>query len=97
LRARSLARGTAFAAALALGGVVLWLAVAWATGREFGFLAWAVGALAGLGMMRESDDHTPRAGVRAAALAAAAIVLARLVLFPLVVVPGYAGTFASAQ
>jgi predicted Zn finger-like uncharacterized protein len=71
----------------ALIGGAIWFTVAYITHFEIGFIAWAVGALAGGGMAYGYRDANGGAGAAAAVIAVAGIVLAKFVLFTVIFWP----------
>jgi phosphate/sulfate permease len=71
-------RGVLFSVIGAALGGVLWTVIAYFTGYEIGFVAWAVGAAAGIGMaVGAKDDTDVTTGVLAAVFAVVSILTAK--------------------
>jgi len=67
------AQGVIFGAIGAAIGAAIWCGIAVATGVELGYVAWALGGLAGFGMQLGYGDANPKAGLTAIGLALAGI------------------------
>lgn len=61
-----LVRAAAVGLAFALGGIIVWAAIAYFAHRDLGVLAWVVGALAGLGVYLAARGPRPEADDRPA-------------------------------
>ncbi len=77
----SVAVGCALSMAGALVGAVIWCVVALSTQYEIGWIAWALGLLAGGGMVLGCKKREPSYGVLAAAIALGGIVAAKVMVF----------------
>lgn len=73
--------GCALSTGGALIGAGVWFAVAVITDYEIGYIAWALGLLAGGGMAIGYRDRNARAGATAALISAGGIVAAKLAIF----------------
>jgi hypothetical protein len=77
----TLLRGTLFSFLAAMMAAGLWAVVAFFTGREFGILAWGLGAMAGYGMaLGHDDDDGTTAGIIAAVMSFVGIVAAKAMI-----------------
>jgi hypothetical protein len=74
----------------ALIGGAIWFGVAMATQYEIGWIAWAVGGLAGIGMYAGHRGYDSTAGVITAAMAVGGILLAKVAIFYVVLQPLFA-------
>lgn len=75
----SLLRGSFFSFLAAMLGAMIWAVLAYLTDREFGFVAWGLGGLAGLGMaLGHEDDDGTFAGIIAAFMSLVGIVAAKV-------------------
>jgi hypothetical protein len=74
-------RGLAVSFGCALLGSFLWFVMAYLTQTEWGFAAWVLGGLAGVGMMLGYGVEDVLAGLAAAAVAFVAIVVAKIMIF----------------
>lgn len=78
----TLLRGTIFSFGGALIGAVAWVVIAIFTGYEIGWIAWGLGALAGLGMaVGHEDQDGTMAGIIAAAMAVVGILAAKGMIY----------------
>lgn len=84
-----LARGTIGCLIGTSLGAALWVIIAVKTGYELGFIAWALGALAGFGMYIGSRGPSMPGAVLAGAIAGLAIVVAKAIMVKMVI-PGTA-------
>jgi hypothetical protein len=73
--------GCVLSMAGALVGAVIWCVVALTTQYEIGWIAWALGLLAGGGMLLGCKTREPSFGVLAAAIALGGIVAAKVMMF----------------
>lgn len=69
----------------ALVGAAIWLGIGVATNYEIGWIAWAIGLLAGAGMALGYRQYNTRAGVVAAAISLGGILLGKAAFFIFVV------------
>jgi hypothetical protein len=77
----SLLRGTALSFVFARVDAIIWAVVAWLTQREFGFIAWGLGGLAGFGMaLGHEDDDGTTAGIVAAFMSLLGIIMAKILI-----------------
>jgi hypothetical protein len=75
----SLLRGSFCSFLAAMLGAIIWAVLAYLTDREFGFVAWGLGGLAGLGMaLGHEDDDGTFAGIIAAFMSLLGIVAAKV-------------------
>ena len=84
-RAGELLVGTALCLLGAAIGVAIWSLIAYKTGYTIGWIAWGLGALAGLGMYVGHRDFSPLAGLIAAGVSLVGVFAAKLIVFWLVV------------
>lgn len=79
-------------AAAAIGGVA-WIAIAVATGYEFGILAWGIGGLVGFGVLLSSRDHIVGdvTGIIAGITAILAVTAPKLLLYLVIMAAGAGG------
>lgn len=72
------AKGVIFGAIGAAIGAAIWSAIAVKTGYQIGYVAWALGGLAGFGMQFGYGDANPKAGFTAVGLALLGITAAKI-------------------
>ena len=78
----TLMKGTLFSGIGALLGAGVWVGIAIATGYEIGWIAWGLGAAAGVGMaVGHEDDDGTTAGLIAAAMSIVGILAAKVMCF----------------
>lgn len=78
----TLLKGTVLSAVGAALGAGLWVAIVVFTGYEVGYVAWALGAAAGIGMaIAHDDDDGTLAGIIAAGMSIAGILAAKFLMF----------------
>lgn len=80
-------KGCLFSAAGAALGAGIWCGVAYATEREIGYAAWALGGLAGFGMYKGYGDANPAGGVVAAIMSFGGVMLAKVLMLFLIFMP----------
>ncbi len=80
-------RGCVLSAIAVLITAAVWCGVAVFTGREFGLIAWALGIMAGGGMVLGYGGDNDLAGITAAFIALFGIVAAKWMIFSSVVLP----------
>jgi hypothetical protein len=90
-------RGCLGSAIGAMIGAGIWSGVAHATQYEIGWIAWAVGALAGMGMYLGYGQAGAGAGLVAAGMSVAGIVAAKLVMFLTIVGPALSMDFDNSE
>jgi hypothetical protein len=73
--------GTCLSAVGAMIGAAIWAGIGIATGFEIGYVAWAVGGLAGLGMYLGYREQNFKAGLVAAGMAVGGILAAKVLIF----------------
>lgn len=83
----TLTMGCLLSALGALAGAAAWCFIAYTTHYEIGWIAWAVGALAGAGMYAGLNSVSPVAGAIAAGFASIAIVAGKYSVFYLILAP----------
>jgi hypothetical protein len=83
----SYALGCTLSAAGALAGAVVWCVIALAVHLEIGWIAWGIGVLAGLGMLKGYPARNLRAGVSAAVIALAGIFAGKCLVFAYLIYP----------
>ena len=71
----------------ALLGGLIWAGAAAATDYEVGIMAWAVGVLAGLGVVVTTSDRSQRLGLAAAGMAVLGLLVGKLLIVPWVLAP----------
>ncbi len=76
----SLMLGTILALGAAMLGGLAWALVAHYTNREFGYLAWGIGALVGFAMLKGNKQGSVKAGILAVVLSLSGILLGKLIL-----------------
>lgn len=89
--AASYLRGCICCAVGVVIGAAIWYGVAMATGYEVGWIAWGMGALAGLGMQLGYGKDDDLSGITAALMAVLGIFLAKWLIFVNVLLPIFEG------
>ena len=80
-------RGCAVSAGFTLMGVIVWWAVAYYLDIQLGLIAWAVGGLAGAGMMLGYGHEDALPGIAAAVIAFLGIIVAKVLIFASLFLP----------
>jgi hypothetical protein len=79
--------GLVLSAAFALTASLVWIGVAWATGRSFALIAILIGAAAGLGMQAGHRGYSALGGFAAGGVTFATILTAKFAVLYLVILP----------
>jgi hypothetical protein len=80
----SLVMGIIFSAVFALTASLLWIGFAWLTGWSIGYIAFLIGAAAGVGMQIGHKGYSKTGGYIAVAMTLVAILTAKLVVLEIV-------------
>lgn len=83
--------GVLFSCIGALIGAGVWYGIAVAAEKQYGWIAWGIGILAGVGMVKGVGGPSARGGLLAAAIAAGGIVLGKLMVYQFVLLPALTG------
>lgn len=83
----ALSLGTLYSCSGATIGAAIWVAVAWATEFELGYIAWILGGLTGYGMVFGTKSQSVIAGLTASVVAFFAILVAKIAIIFIVLFP----------